>query len=67
MDDYKPLIVEQVRRSIEAINGIVVTLQKDGPLSSHIHIDNYSPSTVDEFLKYGKTIISVSPILEILS
>ncbi|KAI0742069.1 hypothetical protein C8Q80DRAFT_1221845 [Daedaleopsis nitida] len=57
MDSHKPLIVDHVRRSIEAINGIVVSLQKDGPLSSDIIDISYSQSTVDEFLKCSETVV----------
>lgn len=64
MANHKPLIVAHVHRSVEAINGIVVCLQSDVPLSSDILEISYSRSTVDEFLKYSKAVINVGAIVQ---
>ncbi|KAM5530904.1 hypothetical protein V8D89_015436 [Ganoderma adspersum] len=36
MQDYKPLIVANVQRSIGAMNDIIATLQRDAPLTSDL-------------------------------
>ena len=62
MEQYKPLIVGDVQRSIGAVNEIVVSLQRDKPLSSDIVDVNYPQSTVDQFLKSSKAVVDVSTI-----
>ena len=60
MQDYKPLIVDDVQRSIGAMNDIVTTLQRDAPLTSDIMEINYPQNAVDSFVRSSQTVVDVS-------
>ncbi|TBU23613.1 hypothetical protein BD311DRAFT_799899 [Dichomitus squalens] len=57
MVDYRHMIVEDVQRSIMAVNNIVASLERDAPLSSDIIQINYPQATVDEFLRHSQTVV----------
>ena len=60
MQDYKPLIVVDVQRSIGAMNDIVTTLQHDAPLTSDLMEINYPQNTVESFMRSSQTVVDVS-------
>ncbi|PIL29022.1 hypothetical protein GSI_09070 [Ganoderma sinense ZZ0214-1] len=57
MQDYKPLIVADVQRSIGALNDIVTTLQRDAPLTSDIMEVNYPQSAVNSFVGSSQAVV----------
>ncbi|KAI1787280.1 hypothetical protein LXA43DRAFT_1098405 [Ganoderma leucocontextum] len=57
MQDYKPLIVADVQRSIGAMNEIVTTLQLDAPLTSDLVEINYPRTAVDSFLRSSQAVV----------
>ena len=60
MQDYKPLIVADVERSIGAMNDIVTTLQRDAPLTSDLMEINYPQNAVDSFMTSSQAVVDVS-------
>ncbi|KAM5545921.1 hypothetical protein V8D89_000047 [Ganoderma adspersum] len=57
MQDYKPLIVADVERSIGAMNDIVTTLQRDAPLTSDLMEINYPQNAVDSFMTSSQAVV----------
>lgn len=60
MQDYKPLVVSAVERSIDAVNAIVATLQRDQSLRSDILDLNYPQDVVEDFNKSSGLVVEVS-------
>ena len=64
MTDYKPLIVNDVHRSITAVNDVVTALHRDAPLTSDLMEINYSKTTIDSFHNSSKAVVDVTvPLL----
>ena len=57
--DHKAQVIADVQHAIDGMNNIVMSLQRDAPLSSDIIAVNYSGSTVNEFLGLGQTVVEV--------
>ena len=63
MQDYKPLIVADVQRSIGSMNDIITTLQRDAPLTSDVMEINYPQTAVDSFHRSSQAVVDVSFLL----
>ncbi|KAI0793589.1 hypothetical protein C8Q74DRAFT_1365197 [Fomes fomentarius] len=57
MQDYKPLVVSAVERSIDAVNAIVATLQRDQSLRSDILDLNYPKDVVEDFNQSSELVV----------
>ena len=60
MQDYKPLIVADVQRSIGSMNDIITTLQRDAPLTSDLMEINYPQTAVESFQRSSQAVVDVS-------
>ena len=65
--DYKPSVIEDVQRSIGAVNGIVVLLPGyQGPMASSERISkNYPQITLGQFLAFHSTVVEVRSFVAI--